>query len=423
MNNYLSHLKLPTDVNSKLEQIRFILVNLFVFFLPFDRFYTTLILFLLITTTLIDLNKEKIKSIPRQFWIYQLVFWISLSGYFYSYHKGDAGFLIERQLIIFVFPLLIPLAINVTKDRLNVVLTTFVISCASTIVLLFCIALYTLIRVDLPVSHLFSSAFFNHKFSAPIDIHAGYLSMYISLSLIYLLTRLSTKVISHKIVLVITLFILMVGLLFLASRNILIYTVIIILLFYPFFYVKRRIRFFIISLFLISIGSIFITSNQFLRKRFSISLVEDINFNKTKLNIEEIEPRSQRWLLGIELFKASPLIGHGTGEEIKQLKKGYEQKGFAISYLNNYNVHNQYLSILIKHGVLGLTLFLFAFYYYFKISFRSKHFMYFVFLFGICFAFITENVLDSNKGIFFFALFNTLFGYTILASENIKKDT
>jgi hypothetical protein len=45
--------------------------------------------------------------------------------------------------------------------------------------------------------------------------------------------------------------------------------------------------------------------------------------------------------------------------------------------------------------------------------------MYFVFLFGICFSFLTENVLNSDKGIFFFAIFNTIFGYyAVLFKKN-----
>src|SRR5690606_1021079 len=100
--------------------------------------------------------------------------------------------------------------------------------------------------------------------------------------------------------------------------------------------------------------------------------------------------------------------------EIQMLKTEYKKKGHVISYLDNYNVHNQYLSILIKHGIVGLIFFLGIFYYFFKVSIQSKYFMYFIFLFGICFFFLTENVLDANKGIFFFAVFNTLFGYTAL---------
>lgn len=414
MNSYFSYFRLPFDVTSRMEQIRFILLNLFVLFLPFDRFYSTLILYLLIITTLIDLNKEKIKLIPRQFWVFQMVFWISLSGYFYSHNKSDAGFLIERQLAILILPIIIPLAVKLTKERVNIILTTFTASCIITIMFLFGYAFYTLNSIGMSFSYLFSPAFFNHKFSSPIDIHAGYLSMYVSLCLIYLLTRLAATTLAQKIIITMALFVLTFGLLFLAARNILIYTVIILLFIYPFYYIKKKIKYFLTCIMVLSISTFFITSNQFLKNRFSINLMEDINFNKTKLNIEEIEPRSERWLLGIDLFKKSPVIGYGTGDEIQMLKTEYKKKGHVISYLDNYNVHNQYLSILIKHGIVGLIFFLGIFYYFFKVSIQSKYFMYFIFLFGICFFFLTENVLDANKGIFFFAVFNTLFGYTAL---------
>jgi O-antigen ligase len=415
MNSYFSHFSLVVgEPESRTEKLRFILLNLFVFFLPFDRFYTTLILYLIIITTILDLSKEKLRSIPHQFWIFQIVFLISVSGYFYSHNKSVGGFLIERQLAILIFPLIIPLAIKITKERINALIITFTISCTLSILILFGYALFSLYEIHEPFSRLFSSTFFNHNFSSPIGIHAGYLSIYISLCLIFILTKYSTSTRQQKVMIAFTLLILTIGLLFLAARNVLIYTVIIVLFVYPFYYVKKKALYFLMSLLIIGSSSLFIINNDFLKNRFSINLLEDINFNKSKQNILEMEPRSQRWLLGIELIKKRPLIGYGTGDEIDNLKIKYKEQGYIISYLESFNAHNQYLSILIKHGIFGLIIFLVAFYYYFKSSIQSNSFMYFVFLFGICFSFLTENVLDSNKGIFFFAIFNTIFGYYAL---------
>ena len=419
MNSYFSHFSLALgEPDSRIEKLRFILLNLFVFFLPFDRFYTTLILYLIIITTILDLSKEKLRSIPNQFWIFQLVFLISVSGYFYSHNKSEAGLLIERQLAILIFPLLIPLAIKITKERLNALLITFTMSCIFSILILFGYALFSLYQTHEHFSRLFSQAFFNHNFSSPIGIHAGYLSMYISLCLIFILTQYSTSTRQQKVMIVLTLLILTIGLLFLAARNVLIYTVIIVLFVYPFYYVKKKALYFLMSFLIIGSSSLFIINNDFLKNRFSINLLEDINFNKSKQNMPEMEPRSQRWLLGIELIKKRPLIGCGTGDEIDNLKPKYKEEGFVISYLENYNAHNQYLSILIKHGILGLIIFILAFFYYFKYSVQSNSFVYFVFLFGICFSFLTENVLNSDKGIFFFAIFNTIFGYYAILFKN-----
>lgn len=422
MRNYLSLFKISGDISAQVEKIRFLLVNLFIFFLPFDKFYTTLILYALIVTTIIDFKKSKISQIPRQFWIFQLIFFLSLSGYFYSYNKGDAAFLIERQLAILIFPLLIPLAIDITKERIKCFLTTLTISCTITVVGLFIYAFGVLFQLDVPVTNIASGEFFNHNFSDPIDIHAGYFSMYISLSIVFLLTLFPTLSSFRRGVVFLVLLVLSVGLLFLAARSILIYTAIIIFFIYPICYVKRKGVYLIICSIVAIAGLIFINNNEFLKTRFSRNLLEDINFNEKRQNIEIIEPRSDRWLLGTNLIKESPIIGHGTGDEIMMLKDKYREKGYIVSYMENYNVHNQYLSVFIKHGIIGLLIFLGALIYYFRLSIQSRNFIYFIFLVGIYFFFLTENVLDANKGIFYFSFFNTVLGYYAISVSKLVKD-
>jgi hypothetical protein len=56
--------------------------------------------------------------------------------------------------------------------------------------------------------------------------------------------------------------------------------------------------------------------------------------------------------------------------------------------------------------------------YYFKLAFQAKHFLYIAFLIVLGINFFTENVIDSNKGIFYFAFFNTLLGYYSLKKLN-----
>ncbi|OJX36751.1 MAG: hypothetical protein BGO87_13245 [Flavobacteriia bacterium 40-80] len=411
MNNYFSTFNLSANDTTRLEQIRFILLNLFVFFLPFDKFYTTLILYVLIITTLLNFNKMKLKQIPKNFWIFQIIFFLSVSGYFYSQNKIEAISLIERQLVIFIFPLLIPLAIKITKEKVTILLVTLCISCTLAILGLFTYSLYVILQLQLPLNHLLSEDFFNHNFSNPIGIHAGYLSAYLSLSVTFLITLLSTRKTIRNVIVSLILFILTVGLLFLAARSILIYTTIIAVVFYPMFYVKRKGRYLFFFTIIVGLSLLFITKNQFLNSRFSENLMEDINFKSSYNNLEIIEPRSERWKIGLNLVKNAAFIGYGTGDERDQLKVKYKEKGYIISYIERYNVHNQYLSILIKHGILGLGIFLFAFGYYIRLAVKSRSYIYISFLFGISFFFLTENVLDTNKGIFFFAFFNTIFGY------------
>ena len=408
----------------KSEKLRFLLILLFVFSLPFDRFYSTVILMLLIVCTFIDINIRKIKEIPRQIWIFQAVFLLTCFGYMYSYNKHEAGFMVEKQLAILAFPLILPLAVTLTPERIRPLMISLAAGSLISLLYLFLNIIYVILLGNLPFSLIFSKEFFNHRFSAPLGIHAGYLSLYISFSIIFLVRELIIqKKTSCKLFLIACLSILIAGLLFLASRNSIISTALVICIIFPLFHIKRKLLFYsIISTLLISI--FFVVHNvSYLNERFSSDMITDINSNLAEYNFEGAEPRIERWKAALELVSKSPLIGYGTGDEIGMLKTKYVEKELFISYLESFNAHNQYLSYLLKNGIIGLILFMAAMCYYLIIAIRARNFIYISFLTIMMIGFFTENILDANKGIYFFALFNTFLGYTLLKSRKDSTHT
>lgn len=404
---------------SKTEQLRFNLVLLFVFMLPFDRFYTSVILMLLIATTLTDLSLTRIKMIPRQFWIFQMFFFLACLGYFYSYNKSEAGFLIERQLAILIFPLLLPVSINFSSQRVESVMRVLCLSCLVTTLWLFAKIILVVKSGSLPLNYIFSKEFFNHNFSAPINIHAGYLSLYLSFSTLYLIKLfLTSGTTVRKIVTGSLIAILLAGLFFLASRNTLISTALITFFVVPFFFVKRKVRFFTAAIITILICFFAFSKISYLNSRFSSGLINDINADsKSEYSFEGAEPRIKRWEGALELFRKSPIFGYGTGDEIPMLKTKYVEHELFVSYFESFNAHNQYLSYALKNGLFGLLIFLGVFVYYLRLAIRHKCYIYLCFLTLLLIGFFTENILDANKGIFFFAFFNTLLGYTLLRRE------
>lgn len=418
MTQSLSVFKLPEN-SLQTEKLRFLLAVLFVFFLPFDKFYSTLIFGLLIVTTLLDISIQKLKNIPRQCWIFQIIYFLTILGYVYSSNKAEAGFLLERQLSFLLFPVILPLAFEFSNERANTLFKSLSISCTLTIIGLFAYLFYLLKVTGTPISEIFSPIFLNHKFSDPIGIHAGYLSLYVSLSIFFVLKELMhAKLLFKKCIILFSLIVLVAGLTFLASRNAFISTLLIIITVFPLFYIKRKTLFLIGFLGIIGVGALVITKVDYLKERFSTQLIEDINPGTNDYN--KVEPRIDRWKFALELIAESPWIGYGTGDEVLMLKTKYKQNNFFVSYYSSFNAHNQYLSYLLKNGILGLVIFLGAFIYYFKLAVKSKNFMYISLLLLMLIGFFTENILDANKGIFFFAFFNTFLGYTALSTPSGK---
>jgi O-antigen ligase len=132
--------------------------------------------------------------------------------------------------------------------------------------------------------------------------------------------------------------------------------------------------------------------------------------------------RADRWYCAIELIKEKPLLGYGTGTEKDVLMQKYKKYNLQNAVVNHYDAHNQYLAFAIKGGIFGLIFFIIAIGYAIYLALASRNFLYLSFITLFAIACMTENVLESNKGIFFFAFFNTLFAANALMMMHIRKN-
>ncbi len=428
MNFWTENIEIVKSISDKAERLRFLLFLLLVFSLPFDRFYSSALFLAFSFSTLLAISKQRLKQIPRQVWLFQLIYLLSLTGYYLSLHRSLAGFMLEKQATIFFIPLLLPVALRPDRDKITVLVNVLTLASFTAIVFLF-IRLFMLIEgMRLPlVSTALSGVFFNHEFSRPLDIHAGYLSLYVAFSVFNVVNQFNRiKTFSARLILIVTGAVLFAGLFFLASRNTMIATLAVMLFIFPLFRIRNKRAYLAITL--LSLGACFsiIRSVPYLWERFSRQLVSELKpvKNGEMLNYYTLEPRIERWKCATALVKRSPWVGYGTGDEVAMLKTQYAKRGLFISYLEEFNSHNQYLSILVKHGIAGLLIFIGAFVYYLRLAFKQRHFMYISFLLLLVIGFYTENILDSNKGILFFSIFNTFMGYAILnqVAENSRQE-
>jgi O-antigen ligase len=162
----------------------------FLMALPFDRFYSTIILISLLVHTAIFFHREQLKNIGRKDFLLQSVFFISLISILYSGFPKAGLTVVTKQFAILLFPLVfavLPLNIKKYRERLFLVLT---VSCVCTTVYLYLDAVHVILYNGLSPKSLFSWEFVNHNFSLPIDMHATYLSMLLVVSLVYSLRQI-----------------------------------------------------------------------------------------------------------------------------------------------------------------------------------------------------------------------------------------
>lgn len=396
----------------------------FLIALPFDFFYSEIILVSFGLHTLIHTQKEKVKNIfTKPVLIFVCVYLLGLAAILYSPDKTEGINVATKQLAIFIFPALFALTnLDLEKYKLNLI-GIFGFTCTVTILYLYADAVYTLFYFHLPLSSLYTLEFMNHNFSLPIEIHATYLSAYTAFSLLAFLYLVFKKPeLKQRWMYIIAAVILSAGLIQLSSRAVFIAFLATVNLAFPFFLFrgKKRLMFFLAASFISVVTLLVISNVDSFKTRYISELKTDLT-NKVKI-IENTEPRLARWNVITELIKGSPVIGYGTGSEKRLLKEKYFEKGLYISYLNEFNAHSEYLSILIKTGVIGLALFIYILYFGFALAIRNTDILFLSFMVIIAIVSISENILDLNKGIFFYSFFFPFFLLSIHTGRKTERN-
>lgn len=383
--------------------------------LPFDMFYSHVILISLVIHTLIHFKRQDV--LAWQVILLQSVFFVTLLGTLYTANRQEAYQEWGKQATILVFPLLFCYTSLDLKKYRTPLLLTFSLVCTAVTAYLYVDAFMAIRYYHLGFSSLFSAAFINHNFSAPIGMHATFLSMQLAIAVVCLIQALmNEKTLYLKLFYAVCIGILCGGLVQLCSKSVCFCLFLILTIAVPWFLLARQWRWkfvlvtgslFIVSILLVSRLSIF-------KERYLTELGTDLSRASAG---ETEDPRLSRWGAALELIAGAPVIGHGTGSEIALLQQSFFEKKYYNSYLHRLNAHNQYLSFLVKSGVAGLLVYLAVLIFGLRLSLLKKDLPFFSFMLLIALVSVSENVLDVNKGIMFYGFFLSFFVYSAMGKK------
>jgi len=116
--------------------------------------------------------------------------------------------------------------------------------------------------------------------------------------------------------------------------------------------------------------------------------------------------RLEFWKTAKKIIAEQPLLGVGTGDVQDAFDLQYYLDQSSLSEKNRRRAHNQYLTIWLTYGVFGLLYFLFYLLWPLK---GNKNGFYPAFLAIVMLSFLTEDTLETQAGVTFFAFFNSLF--------------
>ena len=119
--------------------------------------------------------------------------------------------------------------------------------------------------------------------------------------------------------------------------------------------------------------------------------------------------RLEFWKAAVYIIQRNLWVGVGTGDVQRAFDKAYYRTNTKLSHEWRLRSHNQFLAITVAFGLTGLLVFLISIIYP-ALALRKKlSGLYWLFLSIALISFLTEDTLETQSGVSFFAYFNTLF--------------
>lgn len=149
---------------------------------------------------------------------------------------------------------------------------------------------------------------------------------------------------------------------------------------------------------------------SYLHKR-TYELVNEYNefISKGQVNGQSLTMRVYFWKAAWEIVKQNWLFGVGTGDVQEELNKTYVSTNSPLTKEWYKRPHNQFLTVTVALGFVGLIIFLISVFYP-SVYLRSNLlWVYWLFLITAVLSFITEDTLETQAGLTFFAFFQSLF--------------
>lgn len=299
--------------------------------------------------------------------------------------------------------LILPLGLGIVPQQIykkcfNSFIRVYCISCC-----IFCILilLYSFSLNSSNLVYIFSHI--SNEFWGFED-HPIYISLYLGIAIIIITSK---KAVGYVDVLM---FVLIFITLFFLSRKGNIISLIIVAFVAIYFsgvklFRKKIIVYSLLGIFIV-FGISYLSGNFFFTRIWEVLFFDKI----TESSVSSTGIRKILWRIGMSVSLDSPIYGYGLGDVQKQINYRLIDEGYKnLIVFMNYNVHNQYIQILLSSGYLGLISFTTILFYYFrKLINRKEKMPFYIFLYIIlCYMF--ESLLQRQNGIIISALFFNLF--------------
>ncbi len=156
----------------------------------------------------------------------------------------------------------------------------------------------------------------------------------------------------------------------------------------------------------------------FIKKRFYELVCEyDEYRNHGNINGHSFTMRLFYLKSAIAVIKTNPLFGVGTGDVQEVINDEYRKSGSPLDEEWYKRPHNQFITITVALGIIGFIVFLISLIFPLIELKQHLHALYYLFFASAIISFLFEDTLETQIGLSFFAVFNTV----LLSVASAKK--
>lgn len=150
----------------------------------------------------------------------------------------------------------------------------------------------------------------------------------------------------------------------------------------------------------------------------------EIDLYKTTgdVNGHSLTQRFEYWKASWNVIKRNVLFGVGVGDLEKELFAEYDKMHSKLAMEYRLHPHNQFLSIALCFGIVGLLWFLVALFYPMIKLGKHYDYLYLAFFIILICSFFTEDTLETQAGVTFYAFLNSFLLFVFRNKEENAKE-
>ena len=400
------------------ETIHQSLLMLFCFLLPLNpRVSVLAIIFIAVNWLLSGRIYFNFKSFLSPIPILFLSFYVlHIIGLMYTSNWTEGLQRVETKLPLLIFPLILFSFPIKSKKGISSILKSYVVGCLIA-------SIYCFVNGFLKYMETGENWMAYKKLGSFLGFHPTYFSMYLSFTSFVILYFLAEKIKTHSFkykigsgILAGWFFIIII---LLSSRMTILGTVLILgFSFLTWMYFQKKL-FQGIGISLLAIVLLFFSIKKVpsVNQRTQAAINSAITKDSTKVNRA---PRINLWNAAYSVVKENPWLGTGTGDVQDELVKIYQERNYERALKDNFNPHNQYLQTTATFGIIGGVLLLIYLMAPFWLAFQQRDYLYLLFLSLVIMSFLTESILQTQRGTLFFGFFHTFLAMRLLENRMIK---